>query len=180
MSYIERCEEITGYKVRVVRREAFRVVGYTLIVPPRSDKRTVARFWDDVEAHGRLAALAACSAEPPWVLGLGSWDPECQKGGQRYTVCNEETNQTDFTALAREQPLFTKDTGASDWMCFEMTHQKYGERFWDDDPYKMMGMLGYRFHKGNLSVGLHFDAYPPGFDEDRNPAMEFRITVIGP
>jgi len=87
MSYIERSEEITGYRVRVVRRDAFRVMGYTLIVPPRSDKRTVSRFWDEVETDGRLAAL---------------------------------------------------------------------------------------------SVGLHFDAYPPGFDEDRNPMMEFRITVVEP
>jgi len=27
-------------------------------------------------------------------------------------------------------------------------------------------------------VGLHFDAYPPDYDPEGNPVMEFRITVM--
>jgi hypothetical protein len=30
---------------------------------------------------------------------------------------------------------------------------------------------------GGLSVGLHFAAYPPDYDVDKNPIMEFWITV---
>ena len=69
-----------------------------------------------------------------WVLGLGSWDPACQKGGQRYTICIEETEHTDFADLAKQYSLFPKDIGASDWMCFETTHQQYMERLWKDNP----------------------------------------------
>ena len=57
----------------------------------------------------------------PWVLGLGSWDPECEKKGQRYTICIEETEHTDFFPLATERPLSTKQIGVSNWMCAELT-----------------------------------------------------------
>ncbi len=43
-----------------------------------------------------------------------------------------------------------------------------------------MAKLGYAFHTGSFDVGLHFDAYPPGYDPERNPVMEFWITVIPP
>jgi hypothetical protein len=52
------------------------------------------------------------------------------------------------------------------------------DRFWRDNPYKMMGVLGYAFNGRDFSVGLHFDVYPPGFDPVQNPAMEFWITVV--
>jgi hypothetical protein len=32
----------------------------------------------------------------------------------------------------------------------------------------------------DYSVGLHFDAYPPGYSDESNPAMEFWITVVRP
>ena len=174
MGYIEHSAEIVGYPVKIVSREAFKVTGYTLIVPPAPNETIVRQFWSDLTADGRLARLQAASSVPTWVLGLGSWDRECAKGGFRYTICIEETEFTDFSVLAREQRLFTTEIGASDWMCFEMTEAKYDARFWTDDPYKMMKALGYRF---NGRVGVHFDAYPPGNDPESLPTMEFRITV---
>jgi hypothetical protein len=65
-------------------------------------------------------------------------------------------------------------------MCFEMIQSIYDERFWKDNPYRMMPKLGYQFHTGNYDVGLHFDAYPPYYDQVSNPAMEFWITVVKP
>jgi predicted transcriptional regulator YdeE len=176
MEYLEKSEEITGYRVRIMQRKAFKVAGYTIIVPPRSDEM-VSQFWYDVAADGRLELLKNASSVPPWILGLGSWDPECERHGQRYTICIEETEHTDFTQVAQAYHLFTKEIGASDWMCFEMTQRILDERFWKDNPYKMMKKLGYRFHTGDYSVGLHFDAYPPDYDPKRNPVMEFWITV---
>jgi hypothetical protein len=41
----------------------------------------------------------------------------------------------------------------------------------------MMKKLGYQFHVGDFSMGLHFDVYPPGYDPETNPALEFWITV---
>ncbi len=46
----------------------------------------------------------------------------------------------------------------------------------------MMGPLGYQFHTapGDYSIGLHIEAYPPGFSfgSSVNTAMEFWITVV--
>lgn len=181
MEYLEKGEEIVGYRVKMRKRGPFKVTGYTIIVPPGPSGKTIPReFWNDVAIDGRLEKLTKASSVRPWILGLGSWDPECEKGGQRYTICIEETGQTDFTYLSREYRLFTKEIGASDWMCFEMTEKVYDERFWRDNPYRMMKKLGYQFHtrEGDYSVGLHFDAYPPENYIEKNPVMEFWITVV--
>jgi predicted transcriptional regulator YdeE len=159
-----------------MQRPAFKVTGYTLLVPPRSDEM-IPQFWRQITADGRLELLKNASSNPPWILGLGSWDPECEKHGQRYTICIEATEYTDFTPLAEKYSLFTKEIGASDWMCYQTTQKIYDERFWKDNPYKMMKKLGYLFNGADFSVGLHFDAYPPDFDNESNPAMEFWITV---
>ncbi len=94
MEYLGQSLEITGYPVKIQHRGAFKVTGYTILVPSRSDAM-IPQFWHEVTADGRLDALKRASAVPPWVLGLGSWDPECEKGGQRYTICIEETEHTD-------------------------------------------------------------------------------------
>jgi len=181
MEYIEGSQDLVGYRVKIWKRDGFRVRGFTLIAPPgKRGEAAPHLLWDEVIADGRLRKLREASTVPTWALGLGSWDPECPKRGMRYTICIEETAQTDFSRLAAEHELFTKEIGASDWMCFEMTHAHYMERFWKDNPYKMMGPLGYQFHggpEGDYSIGLHFDAYPPGFSHPENPAMEFWITV---
>ena len=169
-----------GYRVRLWPRQPFAVRGYTLVVPPGRASELIPRFWEDAASDGRLAELVSCSAERPWLLGLGSWDPACQKGGQRYTICIEETARTDFSALAARHSLVRKEIGASHWLCFELTQRLLLGRFWEDNPYQMMKRLGYRFHMGapgDYSVGLHFDAYPPEFDEASHDRMEFWITV---
>ena len=179
MEYIENSQEIVGYNVKIMKRKAFKVTGYTLIVPP-GPEIAIPQFWSDITADGRLEALKQASAVPPWTLGLGSWDPECEKGGQRYTICIEETEHADFVQLAQEVDLFTKEIGASDWMCFEMTQEVYDKRFWKDNAYKMLEELGYQFHMGDHSIGLHFDAYPPDYNLEERPAIEFWITVKRP
>jgi len=186
MEYLEKGEEITGYRVKIWKRDAFNVTGYTIIVPPDpvpSARTVIHEFWNDIIADGRLDKLIKASSVRPWVLGLGSWDPECGKNGMRYSICIEETEYTDFSCLSKEYRLFTKEIGASDWMCFETTHGEY-ERFWRDNPYKMMKKLEYQFHtrEGDYSVGLHFDAYPPylSFPLESNSVIEFWITVVKP
>ena len=188
-TYLADSEEITGYKVKIWTGEAFRVVGFTLLVTAgRKFERMVPDFWSEVVADGRLARLIAASTVQPWVLGLSSWDPECKKHGFRYTICIEETEHTDFTPLAQEYSLFRKQIGASDWMCFELPEDlSPNGPFWRDDPYKMMGNLGYEFHDApDHSLGLHFDAYPPshrfGFGADYDPKqpIEFWLSVKKP
>ncbi len=59
-----------------------------------------------------------------------------------------------------------------------MTMKQYEQRFWDDDPYKMIPKLGYQFC---WDVGVHFEAYPPVEacppDFER---VEFWISVMIP
>ncbi len=187
-TYLPGSEEIAGYKVKIWTRKAFRVFGFTMFVPRgRSGRVVIPAFYSDVIADGRLAKLTAASTVRPWVLGLGSWDPECEQYDHRYTICIEETAHTDYSQLAKEYSLFTKQIGASDWMCFELTMKAYGQ-LWKDDPYKMMGKLGYEFHGApDYSLGVHFDAYPPGYrfavdpaDHDTQQPMEFWISVKKP
>ncbi len=181
-TYLPGSEEIVGYKVKIWTREAFQVAGFTILVPAgRKGKDMVPNFYSEFVADGRMASLRAASTVQPWVLGLGSWDPECEQHGFRYTICIEETEHTDFTPLAQEYSLFHKPIGASDWMCFELNMQRY-EQLWKDNPYKMMGKLGYEFHgTPDYSLGLHFDAYPPSYrfalDHDIQQPMEFWISV---
>ena len=183
MEYIQGSEKTVGYPVKIMARGSFLVRGFTLIVPPgKRGSTAVPLFWDELIADGRLKELRDVSSVPAWTLGLGSWDPECEKGGSRYTICLEETGHTDFSPLAAKYKLYSLKIGATEWMCFEMTHQKYMERLWKDNPYKMMGPLGYRWNPGEAGrddgvLGIHFDAYPPGFEALTRPAMEFWITV---
>jgi hypothetical protein len=173
---IDNSLEIIGYRVKIWPRDSFRILGYTRIIPPGpEDGPAIAAFWREVIADGRLAKLQAASAVRLWVLGLGSWDEECPKKGQRYTIAIGETGQTDFSALAKEYLLHTYDADPSKWMCFELNEQQFKERFWQDDPYRMMKKIGYKF---NGKVGVHFDAYPPEYDPEKNQNMEFWISVV--
>ena len=184
MGYIEGSKAAIGYDVSVTRRDCFRIRGYTLVAPPgKRGEIEIARLWDRLMSDGKLAKLVSASATPTNVLGLGSWDPECPKGGQRYTVCIEETTGTVFTGFGAGEELFSKVIGASDWLCFEVIFgDQYPKPFWKDDPYKMMGPLGYRFHTApnDYSVGLHFEVYPPGFSfgTGTSKAMQFWISVL--
>ncbi len=177
MVYLEQSEQLIGYKVKIIHRPAFRVTGFTALIPADAGGDAVARFWDEIAGDGRLEKLQKASSVPPWLLGLGSWDPECEKKGFRCTVCIEETDHTNFSSLKQEYPLFTKEIGESDWMCFEMTEDRLMGQFWKDNPYQMMKPLGFKFYAKDASVGLHFDAYPPDFVPGTNAMMEFWITV---
>ncbi len=170
VEYLEGSERTVGYRTKIRRKKAFQVTGYTLIVPPKAEGQLIPRFVGELMADGSLEALAKAAPVRPWVLGLGSWDPECEPGGQRYTVCIEETEGADLGRLSTKHPLHTQRFEACEWMCFEMTDKQ----LWRDDPYTMLRKLGYRFH---LRVGVHFDAFPPEFDKERNPAVELWISV---
>jgi len=177
VTYIGNAERITGYKVKIMSKPVFQVTGYTMIVPPRAAAQTIPPFVGDVMADGRLDELRKASSVPTWVLGLGSLDEECQPDEFRYTICIEQTEHTDLRRLAEQYQLHTQRFEACDWMCFEVSQERFlGELklFWIDDPYKMLRALGYRFH---LRVGVHFEAYPPDYDEQKNPGIEFWISV---
>ena len=174
ITFLDRSEAITGYRVNILHKPDFQVTGYTLIVPPGQDNQLIPRFVDDLMADGRLDSLQKASSVPAWVLGLGSWDEACQPGGVRYTVCIEESQYTDLSRLKERYPLFSQRFEACDWMCFEIPPQRSDGDFWKDDPYRMLTALGYRFH---LKVGVHFDVYPSEDYEKTHPGRQFWISV---
>lgn len=178
MEEIAGARELVGYQTYAVERAAFRVTGYTLLVPAKASPGLIPGFWDQCASDGRLERLQACSSVPTPLLGLGSWDPECEPKGHRYTVCLEETEHTDLSGLAADYDLFTKQIGASHWLRFIVPWEQYLGRFWKDNPYKMMGKLGYDFYSGDDTVGLHFEAYAPGFSDRPDDVVDFWITVV--
>jgi hypothetical protein len=176
ITFIERSQEITGYRVKTTKKPAFQVTGYTIICPPEGEGPIIKDFVAAVMTDGRMETLKKASAVPPWILGLGSWDEECQPRGMRYTMGIEENQHTELSGLLRQYPIHSQSFEACEWMCFEVPQERFDtDQFWNDDPYKMLRDLGYRFH---LRVGVHFDAYPPDHDERTKPGMEFWISVM--
>lgn len=174
-SFIEHSQALTGYRVKVMRKPAFQVTGYTVICPPNGEDPLIKDLVEAITTDGRLESLKQ-AAGTPWVLGLGSWDDECQPRGMRYTMCIEENQHTDLSGLLRQYPIHSQAFEACDWMAFEMPRARFDSgQFWQDDPYKMLRVLGYRFH---LRVGVHFDAFPLEQAEQTEPGMEFWISVM--
>ncbi len=175
VTYLERSEELVGYRVKIERKPAFAVVGYTVVIPPQDKTGIIPRFVEETMADGRLETLKQAASVPAWILGLGSWDQKCQPNGMRYTMCIEETEHTDCHGLLAQYPIHRQRFDACDWMCFEVPQARFDtELFWRDNPYRMLRVLGYRFH---LRVGVHFDACPPDHDDMTEPGMEFWISV---
>ena len=176
--YMPNCRALTGYKVKLRQREPFVVRGYTILVPPGlTGKVTVADFWQDVRADGRLERLVRASTVQPWVLGVSSWDPMCDAQSRRYTVGIEENENTDFSPIESGFPLFSQTIVASDWNCFELTRQQLDETFWMDNPYAMVRKLGYESNPGEPRRIIQVDALPPLYDPQKNATMEFWITA---
>ena len=177
---IPNSQELTGYKVTEWKREAFVVRGFTIIDDPASQKGAIPAFWDSVAVDGRLNQLKEASSIPTSVLGVGSWDEECPKNGSRYTIGIEKTEHTSFRRIGNNLDIYTFEIGASDWLRFEMTFQRFRERFWKAHPYKMLEALGYKFNMGSYDIGLYFEVYPPDFEPVDKALIEFWITVKKP
>ena len=175
---IDDSVDVIGYKVRRETREAFVVHGYTLIIPADCDDRArIDRFWEEVRGDGRLDDLCKAVPHSSWILGMGSWDLECPKRGQRYTICVDDSAGFDPATMSEPSELFSKQIKASDWLCFEIDDGRFPKKFWEDDPYIMLKILGYEFNTAGFSIGMHFDAYPIEGRQPHYSAMEFWISV---
>lgn len=164
-----------GYEVHVTTRPAFDVVGYTQVLAGGEERR-IPGFWSTLKSDGRLDALKRLAGNKGWLLGLGSWDPDCPQGGQRYTVCVEAAPSA-LQELPSHAEAFHKQIGASDWLRFQVASADYPQPFWTHNAYRMMQTLGYRFNTRDFTVGLHFDAYPIASGGEASKQMEFRISV---
>ena len=175
--YIPGSEDITGYRVHAVRRGPFRLVGYTRIYRSGEEPGPPA-FWDEVLADGRLSRLAAAAAAHPWVFGLGSWDPECPKGGHRHTISIEESPGVDPARLAALEPLHRQEIGASGGSA-RGAPRRLSPAVLAGRPYRMLKALGYRFHtREGISPWGSTWTRSRGCDVATGPTMEFWITVV--
>ncbi len=64
LSFFEGSEEITGYRVKIMPKPAYQVIGYTLIVEPHQESKMVAQFMAEMAADGRLEALKKSLVRP--------------------------------------------------------------------------------------------------------------------
>lgn len=176
MSYIEDSMTKVGYKVRVIEKEDIVVMGYTHVFPKEPEENdTEPNFIELLKKDGRFDKLFRIKGNNP-MMGLGSWDPECEPGGMRYTLCVEKSSDGNSNLLLEDKDYFEKAIGSSLWLCFEVPQTD--DRFWKDNPYAMLKKLGYSFHTGSFDVGLHFDVFPDDYDRVSNSAYEFWITVV--
>ncbi len=65
ITFIERSQEITGYRVKILRKPAFQVTGYTVICPPDAEGPIIKDFVAALMTDGRMETLKKASAVPP-------------------------------------------------------------------------------------------------------------------
>lgn len=90
--YLERSQEITGYRVKVLRKPAFQVSGYTIMCPPEEEGPLIKSFITDLITDGRMETLKKASPVPPWILGLGSWDEDAHPAARVIRCISRRTS----------------------------------------------------------------------------------------
>jgi hypothetical protein len=158
------------YKTRHERLPAFDLFGFTKIV------KSGGELYDEARRDGRWEALVELAGEDGTVYGVASMDKECPKDCYRYTLA-VVAGAGKVAASAVRDSLYSMHIRESEWLIFALEHfqQQYGA-FWGDDPYKMTAALGWTF---NTALGLHIDAFPPGYAAE-NDTMEFMMPAKKP
>ncbi|MCL2420756.1 MAG: effector binding domain-containing protein [Defluviitaleaceae bacterium] len=143
---LEKC----GYKVSIVTKNKFRIMGFTKII---SGEASVDGFIEEVRNDGRLDILNKYRKPDAPVLGFGSMDLDSQiRGGWRYTICLAESDITDVDAFMQHN-LYIKKIDASRWLIFEYAK---GDDF---DGHVVCPKLGYTW---NGIISGSFTATPNG------------------
>jgi len=149
---------INGFPYERRGSGAFDIAGYTKIV------RSGGELYDETRADGRWAALQAMAQGDKRIYGIASFDRECSKDTNRYTL-----------GIARGEggggQLYPFHVKKSDWIVFSLDFEREYGAFWGSDPYKLIGELGCEFNK---ALGLHIDVFGPDYD---GHAMEFWMPV---
>jgi len=67
--------------------------------------------------------------------------------------------------------LFSMIIKESDWIIFSLDFEKDFGKLWENDPYKLIGEIGYDF---NNAVGLHIDVFTENYNGHK---MEFWMPI---
>ena len=159
-----------GYKTRYQDLPAFDVTGFTKIV------KSGGELYDEVRRDGRWDKLKSIAGDDKTIFGVASLDKHCPKGSYRYTVGIKAKAETTHGPRLDED-LFSIHIREATWLIFvlEDFKKQYGE-FWRDDPYRLIGRLGWVF---DSAVGLHIDAFAEPYASDHD-GMEFMMPVKRP
>jgi hypothetical protein len=155
------------YKTRYQELPAFDLIGFTKIVESRGE------IYDAVRSNGRWEKLKTIAGDDKTIFGVASSDKECPKGKYRYTV-GVKANAESLEKPRLDSDLFSMHIKQAGWLIFtlESFSKQYG-KFWSDDPYRLVEMLGWSFDR---SVGLHIDAFAESYTSDQD-GMEFMMPV---
>lgn len=156
-----------GYKTRYQELPAFDLIGFTKIVESGGE------LYGEVRSDGRWERLKTIAGDDKTIFGVASLDKECPKGKYRYTV-GVKAKAEFLEKHSLDNDLFTIHIKQADWLIFtlESFSKQYG-KFWSDDPYRLVEMLGWSFDR---SVGLHIDAFAESYTSDQD-GMEFMMPV---
>ena len=155
------------YKTRYQELPAFDLIGFTKIVESGGE------IYDAVRSDGRWEKLKTIAGDDKTIFGVASSDKECPKGKYRYTV-GVKANAESLEKPRLDSGLFSMHIKQAGWLIFtlESFSKQYG-KFWSDDPYRLVEMLGWSFDR---SVGLHIDAFAESYTSDQD-GMEFMMPV---
>jgi hypothetical protein len=124
---------------------------------------------------GRLDVLRRLKKPGAPILSFNSSDSACQKqNGWRHTICLQDSDIADPEAFKSHSP-FIKKIGASKWVCFEMTKERFLGEFRTENPHSLIQKLGYRF---NGPISWYFDVFPEGVTRIPDQSKADRESVV--
>ena len=131
-------QEKCGFRARALRKNKFRVLGFTQLM--NADSRSPEGFEAELRADGRLDILSRFRKPGAPLLRYDSHDMDSQmQGGWRSTFCLAESDITDLQAFMEHSP-YTETIDASGWLVFEYAR---GDDF---DDHAVCMKLGYTWN----------------------------------
>ena len=143
---------------------AFDIIGFTKIV------QSGGKLYEETREDGRWEVLKTMNTRNKNIYGCASFDSECAPDSYRYTIGVAHDDNYSQNPLYSSQ-MFSLHVKESDWIVFTLDFATDYRLFWQNDPYKMIGDLGYNF---NTAVGLHIDVYEATYNGHE---MEFWMPV---
>jgi hypothetical protein len=67
VSFIDGSEEAVGYRVKIMHKPAFQIVGFTRIIPPHDETKMIEHFVSEVIANGKIYLLRQTFDRCDWM-----------------------------------------------------------------------------------------------------------------
>jgi hypothetical protein len=157
--------EIKGFEYSIKKLSSFEIIGFTKIVNSGGE------MYDEViQKKEKWEILKNMNPKNKNVYGIASMDKECSEGKYRYTMGIEKDENYIENKIYTDQ-LFKMSIKESTWIIFSLDFENDFGKLWENDPYKLIGEIGYSF---NNAVGLHIDVFTENYDGHK---MEFWMPI---